>query len=150
MLTVSVSFMCAYVAIKISDFTIVACAGFLTVSMVVGMFFYAQSQQDEKSGIFNFMSFVYIFSPLSACAAVLAFYFDFEMGVLWSFIGVIIFAFYLLVDFWIILEGEGPYNYMEEGEGDTKQLVKGGHIKAAASIYLDIISIFVFIISLLE
>lgn len=74
------------------------------------------------------------------------------MNLLFCVGGVALYSIFLLVEISLILSGESYFTFAEQEGEDSKEQAKavdGSHIKAAVCIYLDVISITFFLLSML-
>jgi len=119
-----------------TDPKIVLEAAALTTAMVVAITLYAMF---TKTDFTICGPILYICLLVFSVAGLFLAVFGFRMGLLWSVIGVILFSFYLVHDTQMILGGKArKYVYTPDM-----------YILASVNLYLDIINIFLYILSIM-
>ena len=103
---------------------------------------------------------VYVFGPITVTGTIFFFVMDMaKTNIVLCILGVCLFAVYLLIDLSMIISGDTKYEFAElpaekpDGSNDVVTqavAVPGAHIKAAVCIWIDIVSIFLFILSMIE
>ena len=94
----------------------------------------------------------YVFGPIAFGGAILFGVMDTgKTNIVICILGVCLFAVYLLVDLSLIISGDTKYEFAEKPtDGGQAKAATGAHIKCAVCIWIDIISIFLFILSMIS
>lgn len=129
------SIMLSYAFASINDWKIVLTAACITIAVTVSLTIYACTTKTD----FTFLvGMLFVCVPLLILLGIFSFAFGYFLNTLYCCLGVLVYSIYLIIDTQLIMGNCGIAYQVDD------------YIMAALNIYLDIIQLFIYILSLLS